>query len=317
MTDTTCGTTLFKTKNDWADNTRYGVLYPSDVKTTVINIDSRFRENWQASSSTDFLIKLPRTYKNAITLRLSSVELPNTWYTFSAARGNTTFYVGSNRVTIPDGNYIAPSALVAAINLATPTGITASYATSTGKITITTSPTALPLTFGSSTTCGNTSSTVTASPTTLPPSSQSPSSFLPFDSGLGYQMGFTGNVYSGSTSYTGEYVVDTMRDNYVLLQLPELEMMMDAHSYGNSSIKAFAKIVVDGPKNALIYDNGANTVSKVINFSQPTNVSTLRVKLVDAYGVPINLMADFSFTLEVQEVVNAKLYETYRNNLTC
>jgi hypothetical protein len=54
MTDTTCGTTLFKTKNDWTDNTRFGVLYPSDVRTTVINIDSRFRENWQASSSTDF-----------------------------------------------------------------------------------------------------------------------------------------------------------------------------------------------------------------------------------------------------------------------
>lgn len=308
MTDTTCGTTLFKTKNDWTDNTRYGVLYPSDVKTTVINIDSRFRENWQSSSSTDFLIKLPRTYKNAITLRLSSVELPNTWYTFSAARGNTSFYVGNTRITIPDGNYNTPLALANAITANGAGVINASSTTNPGKITLNIlgSPSPLPsIRFGSVTTCGNVNPT--------PPSS----SLLPFDSGLGYQMGFTGNEYSGSSTYVGEYIVDTMRDNYVFLQLPELEMMMDAHSYGNSSIKAFAKIIVDKAKNALVYDNGANTVSKVINFAQPTNVSTLRVKLIDAYGLPINLMSDFSFTLEVQEVVNAKLYETYRNNLTC
>lgn len=307
MTDTTCGTTLFKTKNDWADNTRYGVLYPSDVKTTVINIDSRFRENWQSSSSTDFLIKLPRTYKNAITLRLSSVELPNTWYTFSAARGNTSFYVNGVLKTIPDGNYSTTLALTNALNTAAGGAFTATYnVTAPSKITLT-GGAPFTIKFGSVTTCGNTSSSNPASS----------SSFLPYDSGLGYQLGFTGNVYSGSNTYTAEYVLDTMRDNYVFLQLPELEMMLDAHSYGNSSIKAFAKIIVDKAKNFLVYDNGANTVSKVINFAQPTNVSTMRVKLVDAYGIPINLMADFSFTLEVQEVVNAKLYETYRNNLTC
>jgi len=306
MTDTTCGTTLFKTKNDWTDNTRLGVLYPSDVHTTVINIDSRFRENWQASSSTDFLIKFPRTYKNVITLRLSSVELPNTWYTFSAARGNTSFYVGNTRITIPDGNYNTPLALANAITTNGAGVVSASSITNPGKITLSIlgSPSPIPsIRFGSATTCdGN------------PPSS---SSFLPFDSGLGYQMGFTGNEYSGSTTYVGEYIVDTMRDNYVFLQLPELEMMLDAQSYGNSSIKAFAKIIIDQPKNALVYDNGSNTISKFINFAQPTNVSIMRVKLVDAYGLPIDLMADFSFTLEVQEVVNAKLYETYRNNLTC
>jgi hypothetical protein len=306
MTDTTCGTTLFKTKNDWTDNTRFGVLYPSDVRTTVINIDSRFRENWQASSSTDFFIKFPRTYKNVITLRLSSVELPNTWYTFSAARGNTSFFVGNTRIIIPDGNYNTPLALANAITANGAGVISASSITNPGKITLSIlgSPSPLPsIRFGSATTCdGN------------PPSS---SSFLPFDSGLGYQMGFTGNEYSGSSTYVGEYIVDTMRDNYVFLQLPELEMMMDAHSYGNSSIKAFAKIIIDQPKNALVYDNGSNTISKFINFAQPTNVSTMRVKVVDAYGLPIDLMADFSFTLEVQEVVNSKLYETYRNNLTC
>lgn len=306
MTDTTCGTTLFRSRNDWTDNTRYGVLYPSDVKTTVINIDSRFRENWQASSSTDFLIKLPRTYKNAITLRLSSIELPNTWYTFSAARGNTSFFVNNVLRTIPDGNYTNPVTLANAITTAAAGVFTATYnvlpANDPSKFTLS-SPNPFTLRFGSATTCGNISSGV--------------SSLLPFDSGLGYQIGFTGNVYSGSNTYTGEYIVDTMRDSYVFLQLPELEMMMDAHSYGNTSIKAFAKIVVDKPKNALIFDNGTNTVSKVTNFAQPTNISTLRVKLVDAYGLPIELMADFSLTLEVQEVVNAKLYETYRNNLTC
>lgn len=292
---------------DWVDNTTTAVLYPTDVKTHILNIDSRFRDHSQSVSSTDFMIKLPRTYKNVIGVRLSSIEIPNTWYTFTCARGNTAIKVNGLVSYIPDGNYL-PTQLASSVESAVQTtagnaNTTVAFSFVTGKIVISNSTDGLSLEFGTSPSCGDCLS--------------SASSLIPYNGGLGYQLGFTKTFYGGNSSFTGEYVVDTMRDTYVLLQLPELEMLMDSFTYGNTSIKAFAKIIIDQDKFNLIYDNGANTVSKQIQFPQPVNMSTFRVRLVDAYGLPIDLMGDFSITLEISEVVNSKTYEAYRNSLTC
>jgi hypothetical protein len=294
-----------KGKPEWKDNTTNAVMYPTEVRTSLLNVDSRFRDQAQSTSSTDFLIRLPRVYKNVITMRLSSIELPNTWYAFTGAHGETTFMYNNSQCLIPDGNY-SPATLVAAVDAAlTDIGVTTAdvlFGPETGRITISdsSSPT---LTFGSADYCGDCSGQSVTS------------SYTPYSAGLGYLMGFTNNVYTGAASYTGEYIVNTLRDNYVLLQLPDLEVGVDSFSYGNTSIPAFAKIIVDVDKNALIYDNGQNTVTKQIQFKQPTNVASFRVRLVDATGSLINLMADFSFTLEFQEVVSSKVYEAYRNNL--
>ena len=65
--------------------------------------------------------------KNIISLRISSIEFPNTYYTFSRARQNTSFTLYYNRsnsdtalyqqlITIDEGNY-SPEELVDALNL--------------------------------------------------------------------------------------------------------------------------------------------------------------------------------------------------------
>jgi hypothetical protein len=316
MVDRTCDNTFFKGKNDWVDGTNTAVLYPTEVKTWVLNIDSRFRDPAQSTSSTDFYIRLPRTYKNVIVLKLSSVELPNTWYAFSDKHGETSFTVnhnGSNSVvSISEGNYPHPDLLALAVknSLVSQAGMTdasVNFSSNTGKITIENTagtPSGFSLHFGAAVSCGS----------ALPPES---SSYRPYNGGLGYLLGFTAQNYTGNATYTGEYIVDTLRDNYVLLQLPELEMMMDSFTYGNTAIRAFAKITVDVDKNALIYVDAGDAITRAITFPQPTNIAGFRVKLVDAYGLPIDLMANFSFTLELQEVVSTKVYEAYRNNMTC
>jgi hypothetical protein len=306
--DKTCENTFFKGKNDWVDATNTAVLYPTEVKTWVLNIDSRFRDQAQSVSSTDFFIRLPRVYKNVISLKLSSVELPNTWYSFSKSNGDTTFLLDGNLVTIDEGNY-DPTALAAtvktAVNDVSGFGSTdVAFDPLTGKITIDTSGTPFTMEFGSAQNCGTTA--VAGS-----------SSFAPYSAGLGYLMGFTSQKYTGKDIYTAEYIVDTLRDNYVLLQLPELEMMMDSFSFNSTLIRAFAKITVNVPKNELIYVDAGDMITRAISFPQPTNVAGFRVRLVDAFGQPINLMANFSFTLELQEVVSTKVFEAYRNNLTC
>jgi len=294
----------------WRDNTTTAVLYPTEVKTSLLNVDSRFRDLTQSSSSCDFLIRLPRTYKNVITLRMSSIELPNTWYAFSKEHGNTSLLFDGVHVCISEGNY-DPDTISAALENAilaetTATNIAVTFDRDvTSKITIDNAGTPFRLDFGTPSTCGSCESS----------GSNLRTGFIPYNSGLGYWLGFTSTAYSNRSTYTGEFTANTMGDNYVFLQLPDLEDSMESFSYGSTSIKAFAKIIVQVDKNALIYDNGANTVSKETKFAQPTNISTFRVRLVDAYGSTLNLMADFSFTLELQEVVSSKVYEAYRNNL--
>ena len=294
---------------EWHDHTTAAVLNPTEIKTWSLNIDSRFRDYSQSTSSTDFYIRLPRVYKNVISIKLSSIEIPNTWFSFSQARGDTSFKINNSVISISEGNY-APVDLAAAINtsitaaIPTPPRPTLVYPTAPNPpvpLMVLSNATNFTLEFGTAQSCG------TGTPVT--------SGYLPYFGGIGYMLGFTSQFYSNSNQYTAEYIVDTGRDNYVFLQLPELDMTMDSITLGNTSIRSFAKITVNVPKNQLIYVNGGDTVTRTIEFAQPTNVPGFKVKLVDAYGLPVDLKADFSFTLEVQEVVSSKVYDAYRTNL--
>jgi len=98
------------------DKSKQSVRYNKDVRTTVVNIDSRFRafatainipqtylsESYQPSSSVTsaatqgpghFLFRFNRQMKNVVSIKLSSLELPNTFANFSASRRNSSFGV--------------------------------------------------------------------------------------------------------------------------------------------------------------------------------------------------------------------------------
>ena len=91
-----------------------GYINPINVRTTtqVVNIDSRFRDNYYNSSSSKFSVNLSEPQKGVVTMRLSSLEIPLTHYSISANQGNSTMLVLTNdgsliawKVTLPDGIY--------------------------------------------------------------------------------------------------------------------------------------------------------------------------------------------------------------------
>lgn len=96
-----------------------------DIITRMINIDSIFRKD-PTSDSNDFIFEFKEDFKNVISYKLSSLELPNIWYTFSDYLRNNTFTVKVNNfstgardgssnniiydsgvyeILIPEGNY--------------------------------------------------------------------------------------------------------------------------------------------------------------------------------------------------------------------
>ena len=67
------------------------------------------------------------------------------------------------------------------------------------------------------------------------------------------------------------------------------------------------------PKNDVIYDNGANTVTKEYWLQQPTTVSSFQIMVTDPYEENIDLVgANLSLTVELKEIMNPALYEHIR-----
>ena len=91
-----------------------GYINPINVRTITqaISLDSRFRPNYYASKSTNYDIVLPSMQKNVISMRVTSIEMPITYYAVSRYNGNSSCLIMdlSNNgygwlLTLPDGNY--------------------------------------------------------------------------------------------------------------------------------------------------------------------------------------------------------------------
>lgn len=109
-----------------------GVVNPIEKRyiTKIINIDTLFRSNYDATNPSDFTWELPTQLNNIVSMTIASLELPNVWYTVSSKNGSNWFKVylynmmdethtsipdTSIVVEIPDGNYMS-AAFIQTIN---------------------------------------------------------------------------------------------------------------------------------------------------------------------------------------------------------
>jgi hypothetical protein len=305
--------------------------YNKQTQVQLVNIDSRFRNALDASdgltqktisvfttqnySSSNFLFKLKQPIKNVISVRLSSIELPNTFYAFSAARGNTSFYITYPSsvtaepgtpilVSIPDGNWANVSSIVSTtLAYQVEIAINSNYSPNTFKVTFDAGTGLFTIASGSGSTLE-----------------------IPFDInwrvgsfssrsadfGLGYNLGYRQSNYIGVRGITAEAVANIVDTNYVFLTLDPDWKVVVQETPDKTQLFSFAKVIVDSPKFQVTYDN-ANRVTKEYFLKQPTNIISIPVRLSDPYDQDIDLRgADFSFTLEVREVLDFSLYETMR-----
>jgi len=306
----------------YEDKTTAGVKYlAKDILRTVVSIDSRFRENPTTTETTDFLFKLQKPLKNVTSMRLSSIEFPNTGYTFSNLRKNISFKVafpsGSQpkTITIAEGCYDDPSGLITAIQLLLNSNVSTDIQMTldliTGKVTIkslTSTPFDLDFTTEYNTVITLPNNVVTPSPMTRS-----------FDHGLGYNLGFRGvlntttnirsPIYLNQSSYTGESIVMTIHSNYIFLSLGN-DFPVVTHQYSTyDHINAFAKIHLTVPSFQVLFDNGQKMVTETFYFKKPTNLRHFKIKVYDVYGERVDTNGvDFSFTLEVDEIISNSLY---------
>lgn len=293
-------------------------LRANDIKRHIINIDSQFRENpWvSGSSASDFWWHLVAPVRNVLRLRVASVELPNNYKFFTLGRKFTTITISragiaSYSITIPDGNYVA-SEMISELLAYTSTnvdlsGMNITFSAITGKFTF-----CAPYTFSIDTRVG--------------------SHNRPFSYGLGWYMGFSFGVHTSVDTSSGvlRYCVQSdgcanfAGDNYLFLKVNDFDCVSHTiaiYSEGQpvqeNEITALAKLVIREPKNYMTFDDYSNQHIKEVVFQNPRDLLRFHVQLLDSFGEPVDMCsAQFSFSLEVLEVLNPSLFDAVRDSMT-
>jgi hypothetical protein len=247
--------------------------------------------------SSNFTTNLSQEYKNITSVKLTSMEFMNSFYTFSTLRGNTTFTITTGGVSytfnLPSGNYSINdmiTQLMLSSNYTTPLpaiGFTVTYNSNSNSFIFT---------------C------------TQPYTIVFPSSTNPNNNGIGYNLGFTGTSYS-SSGVTNRLVSDSspdlVQDRYINLQINDWNLV---ESQGNNLtyFPVFAKIQLPvGSKNTYVLMNDySDSSTKIYTFQQPVNIQKLQILLLDSYGNILEMRGgNFSMTIELEQVNNSAIYQ--------
>jgi len=89
-------------------------------KTKYINIDTRFREEYNYSQASNYNILLPERITDVKSMKVVSAEIPMTFFNISSELGNNYFYVNYSNtneiIKIPDGDYTSIDSIVEITN---------------------------------------------------------------------------------------------------------------------------------------------------------------------------------------------------------
>jgi hypothetical protein len=284
--------------------TQYGShMVMTDVvmptKSKYLNIDSRFRDTYDSSAKADYTITLPERVNNVRSLELKSLELPITFFNFSASQENNTFQlrIGASQTTIiiDDGQYDAGD-LVTEVN----TKLGAAGAPFT-DISIAISSNVATFTNANANPC---TLTFDKSDCTSPSSSLA--------SKFGWKVGFRLNEYeiegSGGTQ-SGEAIVTLYLPRYLYFIVDEFSNANPYSFFGllqNSQISSqqiLARMTIPTTfvnGELRILDQNQFMVTDVRKYSNEINIQRLHVSIVDEFGNVIDLNgADFSFCLKL------------------
>ena len=294
-----------------------GIINPLTRKTNRqnLNIDTRFRENYYGSLSTNFNVSLPLTINDVLTMQLAAIELPTTFYNISKQCGNNYFTLTVNGISkvvnIPDGNYtyigIQNVLNTTMTNIANsdPSLINFQY-----------------IIFGININNNNGSGQMfvsIANDPLVPPGIIFSLNFqadrngnedrnTPLPLKLGWTFGFRNCIYENNISYVYEGIVDLLGPRYLYLVVDDFNNNVNNNFYSafNSSIlnkNILARISLQANTFNILIENGLNIVSTPRRYFGPVNIVNLNIQLLDEYGRIIDLNnMDFSFSLNFETV---------------
>jgi hypothetical protein len=270
------------------------------IKQTII-LNSLYRDKCLYTPSTDFSMVLPYNFKNVLSLRLSSIQLPNVIYCISQKYGNNTMFViedvtlQEHLIEIPSGNYNPVEFVIALEDLLNQqfatNRFTVEYNSSTGKITVMNSVYNFSMNFIN----------------TIEYDEEIKCELISEAcKRLGWIMGYRQAIYSGNSKYETEGIYNCFNSNYVYFVLNDFNNSQSQNILGMLSQSLLsdnilAMIPLTTNNFSVCFDNGGDFIEKKREYFGPVNIQRLKIQLLNQYGQIIDLNSmDFSFSLELE-----------------
>ena len=283
-----------------------GVINPLKKRTIKqnLNIDTRFRENYYSTLSTNFTIGLPVNFTDILSMQLAAIELPITYYNVSKQYNNNFFTVKINNVSgvvnIPDGNYTDVGIINTINNQLQLLGGDFGYIVFIVNIN------------------NNSGSgqTMVGLDGGLVPAVDFEINFqadrfgnddrnTPLPLKLGWLLGFRNGIYINNQNYVSEGILNVSGPRYAYLVVDDYNNNVNNGFYSafNSSIlnkNILARISLQTNVYNILIQNNLNIVTSQREYFGPVNINNLTIQLLDEYGRIIDLNnMDYSFCLNL------------------
>ena len=295
-----------------AFNSEYFAGSMNPLKTRIItknvNVDTRFRDYTTSTNPSDFILALPQKVQKVVSMQLSALELPLTFYNISQKYGNNHFHLevvtaptntSIIQVLVPDGNYTNADLLQVINSQINSTLFDLSFnidlnanGSGTGKVVMTS--------------IGKPGNVVTNVKLDF---IKDPGSQTDILHKLGWHLGFTKKIYNGATTYVSDTMPDSNRVRYLYLAIDDYN-----NSVNNNFLSAFQKSVLSpnilariSPSSVnsfgLFIGNELNMVTEPRKYFGPVDIQKLHIQVYDDMGRVVDLNgANFSFCLSFKVV---------------
>lgn len=303
----------------------------------IINIDSLFRENEENTESTDFNIKLTNPETKVLSMKISSVEIPNQFYYLSDKLNSNTFKIsvfdvsGQNnlvhKIILPPGNYYSNQMISAVNNYFN--NIRGGLELLNFSIDSITAKTIIRA--RSQYDSGSNPKPYVSSDTKYSPNFNFKLDFsvegLKKYETLGWFLGFTEDTYSVNVSNTytdlisftntrvykgyqsSESTYGNSINHYFFIYLDDFNRNFNSNTvtsiYEKSIISnnILGKINITEGHQTIVFNDGSDKIFKKREYYGPVNLDKLNIKLINKFGKVMDLNKNnFSLTLELEKL---------------
>lgn len=308
--------------NTFANEYYTGTLNPLITRTIkrCLTIDTRFRDNFYSTQSSDFTLQLPLKLNKVVSMQMSAIEIPITFYGISTSFGNSHIWieltydlsgvnVTTSRIfTIADGNYNSADFIDTLNNAVSPTNPDGSLVNPTVifsyiKFTLDISQGGSGSGKVSISTTGSKASKIKNIKLDFARNANGDSDNSNISSKIGWNLGFIKPIYDGSTNYIADTIIEPATIRYIYLAVDDFNNSSNNHfiTAFNQSIlnpNILARISLRGNYFGILMDHDLNILTEPRKYFGPVDIQRLRIRLYDDFGRILDMNnANFSFCL--------------------
>lgn len=280
-----------------------------------LNIDTRFRDHYESTTSSNFSVVLPMKFNQVVSMQLSALELPSSIYPISAQLGNNYMALcvpdeNPFVIVVPDGEYTVtsfqdlvndilmhydPDSDYSKLRFLSNTGSEPTLNNSTMVKTVITSV----------------DGQVPFSIDFLTDRYGNPDRQTPLPLKLGWLLGFRQGLYLDQLTYMSEGLVNLLGPQYVYLVVDDFHNNVNNGFYGafttsilNKNILARISLKRDSQGMIESYVNdGLQLITSPRQYFGPVDIQKLHIQVLDEYGRVVNFNhMDMSFCLTLQTI---------------